>query len=171
MWDLSSLTRGQTRAPWIEAQSLNHWTAWKIHYHPSIFLWLWCDIPVPESLIWSVRCSNLGWKSQGEWRQLNLLSHQVQMLPSHTLGKLNLAASPGINLIAAPSPPTSPSSVWSQNCLMVTCMVFWIPSPYFSYNRVCQFYTRKKGKLSTLVAYFLVLAKTSEILSPHFNKA
>ena len=26
MWDLSSLTRDQTHAPKVEAQSLNHWT-------------------------------------------------------------------------------------------------------------------------------------------------
>ena len=26
MWDLSSPTRGQTQAPALEAQSLNHWT-------------------------------------------------------------------------------------------------------------------------------------------------
>ena len=170
--DLSSPTRDRTHVPWIEVQSLNHWTACKIHRHPSIFLWLWCDLLLFQNLSFQVLDTPI-WaeKSQGEWRQLNLISHQVQMLPSHTLGKLNLAASPGTNVIAAPSPPTSPSGVWSQNCLMVTCRVFWIPSPYFSCNRVCQLYPRTKGKLSTLLAYFLVLAKTSMILSPHFNKA
>ena len=33
MWDLSSLTRDWTPAQ--EAQSLNHWTTWKVPYHHS----------------------------------------------------------------------------------------------------------------------------------------